>query len=132
MYGIGLLQGMSVTFKRMFSKPTTVQYPEERLPVGPVFRGGCINLDLQKCIACGLCAMACPNAAISLASEKNESGKKELTRYVHTLPVCMYCNYCIEACPTKAISWTANYEMSKWTHEELIIDCLAAAKEGKE
>ena len=109
----------------MFSKPTTVQYPEERLPVGPVFRGGCINLDLQKCIACGLCAMACPNAAISLASEKNESGKKELTRYVHSLPVCMYCNYCIEACPTQAIHWTQNYEMSALQHADLIIDCMA-------
>jgi len=125
MYGIGLLKGLSVTLRRCFSKPNTVEYPEERLPVGPMFRGGCIDLNLDKCIACGLCAMACPNAAIDLTTEKSESGKKVMVRYFHQLPVCMFCNYCIEACPTKAIQWTQNYEMSALQHQDLIIDCMA-------
>ena len=125
MYGIGLLKGLSVTLRRCFSKPNTVEYPEERLPVGPMFRGGCIDLNLDKCIACGLCAMACPNSAIDLTTEKSESGKKVMARYFHQLPVCMYCNYCIEACPTQAIHWTQNYEMSALQHADLIIDCMA-------
>lgn len=125
MYGIGLIKGLSITLRRCFSKPTTVEYPEERLPVGPMFRGGCIDLNLEKCIACGLCAMACPNSAIDLTTEKSESGKKVMARYFHRLPVCLYCNYCIEACPTQAIQWTRNYEMSSLRHEDLIIDCMA-------
>jgi len=125
MYGIGLIKGLSITLRRCFSKPTTVEYPEERLPVGPMFRGGCIDLNLEKCIACGLCAMACPNSAIDLTTEKSESGKKVMARYFHRLPVCLYCNYCIEACPTQAIQWTRNYEMSSLLHEDLIIDCMA-------
>lgn len=125
MYGIGLIKGLSITLRRCFSKPTTVEYPEERLPVGPMFRGGCIDLNLEKCIACGLCAMACPNSAIDLTTEKSENGKKVMARYFHRLPVCLYCNYCIETCPTQAIQWTRNYEMSSLRHEDLIIDCMA-------
>jgi NADH-quinone oxidoreductase subunit I len=125
MFGIGLLKGMRVTLRRCFSKPNTVQYPEERLPVGPMFRGGTIDLNLDKCIACGLCAMACPNQAIELATEKNEGGKKVMAKYRHHIPVCLYCNYCIEACPVQAIHWTANYEISSLRHEDLIVDCMA-------
>lgn len=127
MFGKGLLTGLGITFKKMFAHPTTVQYPEERLPLGPLFRGGTLDLNVEKCIACGLCSMACPNHAIDLATDKNEAGKKVLTRYVHTIPVCMFCNYCIEVCPTKAITWTRDYEMSCLHREELTIDCLQAA-----
>ena len=128
MFGKGLLTGMGITFKRMFSRPTTVLYPEERIPMGPLFRGGTIDLDLTKCIACGLCAKACPNSAIDLVADTNEAGKKVLTRYIHEIPVCLYCNYCIEACPTKAIVWTRDYEMSKLSKAELEIDCMSVKK----
>jgi len=76
MFGFGLIKGLSVTLRRCFSKPNTVEYPEERLPVGPMFRGGTIDLNLDKCIACGLCAMACPNSAIDLATEKPKAAKR--------------------------------------------------------
>ena len=125
MLGKGLLKGMKVTLKHCFGKNVTVQYPEEKLPMSPRFRGGDIVLDNDKCIACGLCAMACPNNAIDLTTEKSESGKKVMARYFHQIPVCLYCNYCIEACPTQAIRWTQNYEMSSLRHEDLIIDCMA-------
>jgi len=125
MFGIGLIKGLSVTLKHFFEKPITVQYPESRLPVGPLFRGGAIRLNVAKCISCGLCSMACPNNAIDLTTEKTEDGKKKLSHYVHNIPVCMYCNYCIEACPTKAITWTADYEMSCLDRNALRIDCLA-------
>lgn len=125
MFGIGLIKGLSVTLRRCFSKPNTVEYPEQRLPVGPMFRGGTLDLNQEKCIACGLCALACPNNAIELATEKTESGKKTLTLYRHHMPVCLFCNYCVEACPTQAIHWTQNYEMSSLTYDEQIIDCMA-------
>lgn len=130
MFGIGLIKGLSVTLRRCFSKPNTVQYPEEKLPVVPLFRGGAIELELEKCIACGLCAIACPNNAIELATEKNEAGKKVMVRYIHHLPVCLYCNFCIEACPTRAIRWSQNYEMSALRRQDLEIDCMPV-KGGK-
>ena len=126
MFGIGLIKGLSVTLRRCFSKPNTVEYPEQRLPVGPMFRGGTLDLNQEKCIACGLCALACPNNAIELATEKTEGGKKALTLYRHHMPVCLFCNYCVEACPTQAIHWTQDYEMSSLTYDEQIIDCMAA------
>ena len=126
MFGIGLIKGLSVTLRRCFSKPNTVEYPEQRLPVGPMFRGGTLDLNQEKCIACGLCALACPNNAIELATEKTECGKKALTLYRHHMPVCLFCNYCVEACPTQAIHWTQDYEMSSLTYDEQIIDCMAA------
>ena len=126
MFGIGLIKGLSVTLRRCFSKPNTVEYPEQRLPVGPMFRGGTLDLNQEKCIACGLCALACPNNAIELATEKTESGKKALTLYRRHMPVCLFCNYCVEACPTQAIHWTQDYEMSSLTYDEQIIDCMAA------
>ena len=122
---VELLKGMKLTGRYMFARKVTVQYPEERLPLGPVFRGGTIDLNLEKCIACGLCAMACPNQAIELATEKNESGKKVMAKYHHHIPVCLYCNFCIEACPVQAIHWTGNYEISSLRHEDLIVDCMA-------
>ena len=126
MFGVGLIKCLSVTLRRCFSKPNTVEYPEQRLPVGQMFRGGTLDLNQEKCIACGLCALACPNNAIVLATEKTESGKKALTLYRHHMPVCLFCNYCVEACPTQAIHWTQNYEMSSLTYDEQIIDCMAA------
>jgi formate hydrogenlyase subunit 6/NADH:ubiquinone oxidoreductase subunit I len=81
-------------------------------------------IDQLKCIKCGTCIKTCPVKAIS---KVKIDGKDS---YIVDPAKCISCGACNKACPTKAISWTADYEMSKWTHEELIIDCLAAAKGG--
>lgn len=128
MVGKGLLTGMGITLKRFFGKKMTVHYPKEKLPMSERFRGGALDLNLQKCIACGLCSMACPNNVIRLASAVDENKKKYLTKYVYHGDQCIYCNLCLEACPTKAIIWDKNYENACYHHSQLIIDCLAAAK----
>ena len=125
MLGKGLLEGMGITLKSFFRKKVTLQYPEVKLAMPPRFRGGELDLDHKKCIACGLCAMACPNHVIRLTTEMNEQKKRFLTSYVYQSGLCLYCNYCVEACPTQAICWDKNYENARYFREELDVDCLA-------
>jgi len=132
MLGMGLLKGMKITFKRFFDKKVTVQYPEEKLPMSPRFRGGELLLDNNKCIACGLCKMACPNAVIELSTEMNELKKKSLTSYIYHSGRCLYCNLCIEVCPTHAIRWDQNYENARYFRSQLDIDCLAIAQKAED
>ena len=128
MFGKGLLTGMLITLKRFFGRPNTVQYPDERLPMTARFRGGALTLDINRCIACGLCAMACPNQAIGLATTVDESKKKSLTSYIHHTGLCLYCNLCLEACPAKALTWDQNYEAACYLRQNLDVDCLAVAR----
>lgn len=127
MRGKGLLTGLFITLNRFFSRKVTVQYPEERIAPGPLFRGGELQLSNEKCIACGLCAMACPNQVIELSTCVNEQKKRQLTSYIYHSGRCLYCDFCIEACPTDAICWSGNCENSTYFRDELDIDCLAAS-----
>lgn len=126
MFGTGLLQGMAITLRRFFTRPNTVQYPEKKIPMAPRFRGGVVVLDRPKCIACGLCALACPNQVIELSTETGEDKKKRLTAYHYHTGLCLYCNLCLEACPTQALSWSQDYEISCYRRVGLCHDCLAA------
>lgn len=128
MLGRGLLKGMRVTLKSFFNKKETLQYPEKKLPMPARFRGGELDLDTKKCIACGLCSMACPNHVIELTTGTNEAKKRYLKSYVYHSGLCLYCNFCVEACPTNAICWDKNYENSRYFRDELDVDCLAIAE----
>jgi NADH-quinone oxidoreductase subunit I len=127
MFGKGLLTGMLLTLKKSVGKKDTIQYPDEKIPMTARYRGGVIDLNVQKCIACGLCALSCPNEAIKLTTEKTEDNKKRLSTYHYLSGYCMFCNLCIEACPTKAIVWDKNYEIASYHKEFLNYDCLARA-----
>lgn len=127
MFGKGLLNGMWFTLKAFFGKKDTVEYPDVKISMTERYRGGVIKLDLQKCIACGMCAMACPNRAILLTTEKTADNKKKLATYHYLSGYCLYCNLCIEACPAKAIAWDKNYEITAYAKELLNYDCIARA-----
>ena len=127
MLGKGLLKGMRVTFKTFFHKKETLQYPETKLTMPARFRGGELDLNTEKCIACGLCKMACPNHVIEITTGMDEAKKRYLKSYVYHSGLCLYCNFCVEACPTKAISWDKNYENARYFRDELDVDCLAIA-----
>lgn len=129
MRGKGLLEGMSITLKAFFTKKETLQYPEAKLVMPERFRGGELELNHKKCIACGLCAMACPNKVIELETITDEQKKKQLKKYIYHSGLCLYCNFCIEACPTKAICWDKNYENSRYFRETLDVDCLTLAQQ---
>ncbi len=109
-----LLQGMSVTGKYLFKRKITVQYPEEKTPLSPRFRGlhalrRYANGE-ERCIACKLCEAVCPALAITIDSEEREDGTRRTTRYDIDLFKCIYCGFCEEACPVDSIVETHIFE----------------------
>ncbi|WP_407276313.1 NADH-quinone oxidoreductase subunit NuoI [Halothiobacillus sp. DCM-1] len=109
-----LFLGLSVTGKYFFGRKFTVQYPEEKTPQSPRFRGlhalrRYANGE-ERCIACKLCEAVCPALAITIESEQREDGTRRTTRYDIDLFKCIYCGFCEEACPVDSIVETRVFE----------------------
>ena len=109
-----LLKGMSVTGRYFFGKKFTVQYPEQKTPISPRFRGlhalrRYANGE-ERCIACKLCEAVCPALAITIESEQRADGTRRTTRYDIDLFKCIYCGFCEEACPVDSIVETNIFE----------------------
>ena len=109
-----LLKGMNVTGRYFFRKKITVQYPEEKTPISPRFRGlhalrRYANGE-ERCIDCKLCEAVCPALAITIESEQRADGTRRTTRYDIDLFKCIYCGFCEEACPVDAIVETSIFE----------------------
>lgn len=109
-----LLKGLSVTGRYFFARKITVQYPEEKTPQSPRFRGlhalrRYANGE-ERCIACKLCEAVCPALAITIDSEEREDGTRRTTRYDIDLFKCIYCGFCEEACPVDSIVETHIFE----------------------
>ena len=102
-----LLQGLRVTGRYLFAKKITVQYPEERTPLSPRFRGLHAQRRYpngeERCIACKLCEAVCPAMAITIESAEREDGSRRTTRYDIDLTKCIFCGFCEEACPVDSI-----------------------------
>lgn len=132
LHGIGtLLTGMKVTGREFFTKKVTEQYPENRktLVLSDRFRGMLtMPVDREgrnKCIACGLCQMACPNDTIHIESETitdETSGKKKkvLVKYQYDLGSCMFCQLCVNACPHDAIRFSTEFENAVFDRNTLV------------
>ena len=102
-----LLLGLKLTGRHLFKKKVTVQFPEERTPQSPRFRGlhalRRYPNGEERCIACKLCEAVCPALAITIESEERNDGSRRTTRYDIDLFKCIYCGFCEEACPVDAI-----------------------------
>jgi NADH-quinone oxidoreductase subunit I len=112
-----LLKGLSVTWKEMFRRKTTINYPEEKTPQSPRFRGlhalRRYPNGEERCIACKLCEAVCPALAITIESDagpRRNDGTRRTTRYDIDLFKCIYCGFCEEACPVDAIVETRIHE----------------------
>ncbi len=102
-----LFKGMALTGRYLFARKITVQFPEEKTPMSPRFRGlhalrRYPNRE-ERCIACKLCEAVCPALAISIESDVRNDGTRRTTRYDIDLTKCIFCGFCEEACPVDAI-----------------------------
>lgn len=111
---IPLLKGLGLTLSRFFSKPITIQYPEEKLLPGKRWRGiQYFERDEKgktKCVACGLCMAVCPSQCIYIETAEDEQGNRYPLTYELDVSRCIFCGFCEEACPVKAIFLGKNYE----------------------
>jgi len=102
-----LLKGMVLTGKYAFRSKITLEYPEEKTPLSPRFRGlhalRRYENGEERCIACKLCEAVCPAMAISIESEVREDGSRRTTRYDIDLNKCIFCGFCEESCPVDSI-----------------------------
>ena len=121
-----LLAGFALTLKYMFKPKVTVNYPYEKGPLSPRFRGEHALRRYpngeERCIACKLCEAICPAQAITIEAEPRDDGSRRTTRYDIDMTKCIYCGFCQEACPVDAIVEGPNFEFSTWTREELMYD----------
>ena len=118
-----IVQGLSLTFRYMFRPKVTLNYPYEKGPLSPRFRGEHALRRYpngeERCIACKLCEAICPAQAITIEAEPREDGSRRTTRYDIDMTKCIYCGMCQEACPVDAIVEGPNFEFSAETREEL-------------
>jgi NADH-quinone oxidoreductase subunit I len=104
---VELLRGMALTGRNLFARKITVQFPEEKTPQSPRFRGLHAQRRYpngeERCIACKLCEAVCPAMAIKIESEQRDDGTRRTTVYDIDLSKCIFCGFCEEACPVDAI-----------------------------
>lgn len=136
---IPLIKGLGVTLKHFINpfKVVTVQYPDEKLSISPRYRGLHEHLrdedDSEKCVACGLCAAACPSDCINIEGEENENGVRKAKLYEVDMLRCIFCGYCEEACPVEAIHLSGIYELAMTSLDDQVYpkEKLMAPKRNK-
>jgi NADH-quinone oxidoreductase subunit I len=116
-----LLKGLRLTLKRFFSRPITIQYPEQKKDI-PNWRGIHYFARNEKgetaCVACGLCVAICPSRCITLEIAEGADGKRYPARYEIDELRCIFCGYCQEACPVNAIRLGGGYEYVHYRRED--------------
>jgi NADH-quinone oxidoreductase subunit I len=125
------LKGLSTTFMRLFEKPVTIEYPEEKTPVYPRFRGRhklhrFEDTGLEKCVGCSLCAAACPAECIRVVAAENtpenqvSAGERYAAVYEINMLRCIFCGYCEVACPFDAITMQQDYELADYERSDFL------------
>jgi NADH-quinone oxidoreductase subunit I len=120
------IKGFGLGMKYFFAPKATLNYPHEKGPLSPRFRGEhalrrYANGE-ERCSACKLCEAVCPAQAITIDAEPRDDGSRRTTRYDIDMTKCIYCGFCQEACPVDAIVEGPNLEFATETREELFYD----------
>jgi NADH-quinone oxidoreductase subunit I len=121
---VELVKGLMLTGRHLFARKITVQYPDERTPLSPRFRGlhalRRYPNGEERCIACKLCEAVCPALAITIDSTQRADGTRRTTRYDIDLSKCIFCGFCEESCPVDSIVETSIFEYHGEKRSDLI------------
>lgn len=126
-----VIKGLGITLRHLFKKKATYNFPEQKRPFSPVFRGlHILNRDeegRERCTACGLCAVACPAEAITMEAAERKPGEEHLyreekyaARYEINMLRCIFCGFCEEACPKDAIYLTETFAPANYQRKGFI------------
>ena len=130
-----IAQGMALTLRVMFRPKATLNYPYEKGPLSPRFRGEHALRRYpngeERCIACKLCEAVCPAQAITIEADERADGSRRTTRYDIDMTKCIYCGYCQEACPVDAIVEGPNFEYATETRAELFYNKQKLLENGE-
>ncbi len=132
-----ILVGMRITLKYCFSKTVTLQYPDVAPALQPRYRGF-HYFEIEKCIACDLCAKACPIDCIyiektgprKIDKATNIATGGAMTRYAIDYAKCMFCALCVDPCPTDCIHMGNLHDLSGYTRDDMIVEFTDLAKQG--
>lgn len=121
-----IIQSIGIVLEHMFRRRATIQYPEQKAYLAPRYRGRIIlsrDPDGQeRCVACYLCAVACPVDCIALQATQDEHGRRYPEFFRINFSRCIFCGLCEEACPTYAIQLTPDYEMSEYQRQNMVYE----------
>jgi NADH-quinone oxidoreductase subunit I len=120
------LRTIWTVFLHSFRRRETIQYPEEKPALPPRWRGRIVLTrdpdGGERCVACYLCAAACPVDCIALQATEDASGRRYPEFFRINFSRCIFCGYCEEACPTYAIQLTPEFEMSEYRRENMVYE----------
>ena len=134
---ISILRSMWLTFLHVFHKTETVEYPEVKPYLAPRYRGRIVlTRDAEKnerCVACYLCAAACPVDCIALQATEDRKGRRYPEFFRINFSRCIFCGFCEEACPTYAIQLIPDFEMAEYDRQNMVYEKkhLLISGEGK-
>jgi NADH-quinone oxidoreductase subunit I len=132
---LDIIKGLGLTLKYLFKRKVTLNYPYEKGPISPRFRGEHALRRYasgeERCISCKLCEAVCPAQAISIEGAPREDGSRRTVRYDIDMTKCIYCGLCAEACPVDAIVEGPNFEFSTESREELFYNKTKLLENGE-